>query len=73
MPRNTKKIYENYTDELIILKFKLLNIYYIINGVKPKAPSGALRLFLQVKVKENAISSNIFYTHIIKSLIYHII
>ena len=57
LPRNTKKIYENYTDELIILKFKLLNIYYIINGVKPKAPAGALRLFLQIKVKENAISS----------------
>ena len=57
LPHNRKKIYESYTNELIFIRYKLLNIYYIINGVKPKAPSGALRLFLQIKVKENSISS----------------
>lgn len=54
---NQKKLYEKYTRALIIIKYKLLNIYYIINGIKPKAPSGALKLFLEIKIKENAISS----------------
>ena len=57
LPSNKKKIYESYTNELIFIRFKLLNIYYLINGVKPKIPAGALRLFLQIKVKENSISS----------------
>ena len=57
LPSNKKKIYESYTNELIFIRFKLLNIFYIINGVKPKIPAGALRLFLQIKVKENSISS----------------
>ena len=50
-------IYENYSNEFNILRFKLRDIYDAIHGIIPKTPSGALRIFLQEKAINNEIKS----------------
>ena len=54
---NKKRIYENYSNEFKLLRFKLRDIYDAIHGVVPKTPAGALRIFLQEKAINNEISS----------------
>jgi len=52
-----KIVYENYSNEFIILRFKLRDIYDAIHGIKSKTPSGALRIFLQEKAINNEIKT----------------
>ena len=57
LSKSEKKNYEKYAQELNEEKEKLQDIYDIINGVKPKRPKGAFRIFLQEKAKNNEIKS----------------
>lgn len=52
-----KRKYEIYTEEINEEREKLRNIYELIYGFKTRYPSGAYRIFLQEKAKENAIRS----------------
>lgn len=52
-----KNKYDNFSKDLYLKKCNLLNIYYIFYGIKPKTPSGAIRIFLEIKTKLNEISS----------------
>ena len=57
LPKNEKKSYEKYAQELNEEKEKLKDIYDIVHGVKPKKPAGAFRIFLQEKAKNNEIKT----------------
>ena len=57
LPNKCKYMYEEYSNELILLKFKLHNIYEAIHGINSKSPSGALRIFLQEKAFNNEINN----------------
>ena len=57
LPKNKKISYEKYAQELNEEKEQLQDIFEIINGVKPKRPKGAFRIFLQEKAKNNEIKS----------------
>ena len=52
-----KNLYNDYSNQLVFLKFKLRDIYDAIHGIKPKTPSGAFRIFLQDKAINNEIKS----------------
>ena len=52
-----KKKYEIYSNELNNEKYKIRNLYEAINGIKPKKPAGALRIFLQIKAQKKEINS----------------
>jgi len=52
-----KKSYEKYAQEINEEKEKLKDIYDIVHGIKPKKPTGAFRIFLQEKAKNNEIKS----------------
>lgn len=52
-----KRKYEIYAEEINEEREKLRNIYELIYGFKTRYPSGAYRIFLQEKAKENAIRS----------------
>ena len=52
-----KKKYRKYTEEINEEREKLRDIYELINGIKPKKPSGAFRIFLQEKAKEKTFHS----------------
>ena len=55
---NTKKlIYEDYSNEFLLLRFKIRDIYDAIHGICTKSPSGALRIFLQEKAYNGEIKS----------------
>ena len=49
-----KEKYQKYAEEINEERQKLQDIYEIINGVKPKKPAGAFRVFLQERAKEKA-------------------
>lgn len=57
LPKSKKISYEKYAQALNEEKEQLQDIYEIINGVKPKRPKGAFRIFLQEKAKNNEIKS----------------
>ena len=57
LPKNEKKSFEKYAQELNEEKEKLKDIYDIVHGVKPKKPAGAFRIFLQEKAKNNEIKT----------------
>lgn len=57
LAKNEKKSFENYAQELNDEKDKLQDIFEIVNGVKPKRPAGAFRIFLQEKAKNGEIKS----------------
>ena len=57
MNNSERQKYEKYTEELIYDKFNIRNIYDAICGIKPKTPSGALRIFLQEKAINNEINN----------------
>lgn len=55
LSKNEKKSYEKYAQELNEQKEKLQDLYEITHGCKPKKPTGAFRIFLQEKAKNNEI------------------
>lgn len=57
LSNNDKNKYEIYSNELNNEKYKIRNLYEAINGIKPKKPAGALRIFLQMKAQKNEINS----------------
>ena len=57
LPNKSKLLYEDYSNELILLRFKLYDLYDAIHGITSKTPSGALRIFLQEKSISNQINS----------------
>lgn len=52
-----KEKYARYADEINQDRERLQNIYELVNGVKPRRPAGAFRVFLQEKAKNKALSS----------------
>ena len=55
---NKKKIsFEKYADAINSEKEKVLNIYCITKGIKPKKPTGAFRIFLQEKAKKKELKN----------------
>ena len=55
---NKKKLlYEEYSNEFLLFKFKIRDIYDAIHGIYTKSPSGALRIFLQEKAYNEEIKS----------------
>ena len=57
LSKNEKKSFEKYAQEMNEEKEKLRDIYDIVHGIKPKKPTGAFRIFLQEKAKNNEIKS----------------
>ena len=57
LSKNEKKSYEKYAQEINEEKEKLRDIYDIVHGIKPKKPTGAFRIFLQEKAKNDEIKS----------------
>lgn len=57
LSKSDKKTYELYTEDLLSDKYNIRDIYDAIYGIKPKAPAGALRIFLQIKARTNEIKS----------------
>ena len=53
LSKKEKKAYEKYAQDLNEEKKKLQDIYEIAHGIKPKAPSGAFRIFIQENAKNN--------------------
>ena len=52
-----KNKYVNYAKLINEEREKLQDIYELINGVKPKRPAGAFRIFIQEKAKDNIFNS----------------
>ena len=52
-----KKNYIDYAEIINKEREHLHNVYELINGIKPKRPAGAFRVFLQEKAKEKALHS----------------
>ena len=57
LSKNEKKSFEKYAQELNEEKEKLQDIFEIVNGVKPKRPAGAFKIFLQEKAKNGELKS----------------
>ena len=57
MSSSEKKKYIKWADEINEEREKLQDIYELVNGIKPKRPAGAFRVFLQEKAKEKALHS----------------
>ena len=57
LSKSEKEKYEIYTEDFNYDKYNIRNIYDAIYGVKPKTPSGALRIFLQLKARKGEIKS----------------
>ena len=52
-----KEKYVRYADEINEDRDTLQNLYELVNGIKPKRPAGAFRVFLQEKAKEKVLHS----------------
>ena len=57
LPSSEKEKYRKYADEINEERERLYDIYELVNGIKPKRPAGAFRVFLQEKAKEKALNS----------------
>lgn len=57
LKNSEKYIYRKYADEINKEREKLQDIYELINGIKPKRPAGAFRIFLQEKAKDKIFNS----------------
>ena len=55
LPNSEKEKYRTYADEINEERNRLYDIYELVNGIKPKRPAGAFRVFLQEKAKEKAL------------------
>ena len=49
--------YKKYADTINEERERLQDIYELVNGVKPKKPAGAFKVFLQEKAKEKVLHS----------------
>ena len=61
MSKNKKKIYEAYADEMNEERKNMREIYEIINGIQPKKPAGAYKIFLSEKIKEGELKGKNIY------------
>ena len=52
-----KDKYVSYADEINEERERLQHLYELVNGIKPRRPAGAFRVFLQEKAKEKALKS----------------
>ena len=52
MPSSQKEKYKKYADDINREREYLQNIYELVNGIKPKRPAGAFRVFLQETAKK---------------------
>ena len=52
-----KEKYIRYAEEINEDRERLQDIYELVNGIKPKRPAGAFRVFLQEKAKEKVLHS----------------
>ena len=50
-----KTRYKKYADDINEERERLQDIYELVNGVKPKKPAGAFRIFLQEKAKDKVL------------------
>ena len=57
LPNSEKEKYRKYADDINEERERLYDIYELVNGVKPKRPAGAFRVFLQEKAKEKVLHS----------------
>ena len=57
LPSSEKENYRRYAKEINEERERLYDIYELVNGLKPKKPAGAFRVFLQEKAKEKALHS----------------
>ena len=57
MPNSEKEKYKKYAEEINEERERLYDIYELVNGIKPKKPAGAFRVFLQEKAKEKELHS----------------
>ena len=57
LPSSEKEKYKKYADDINEERERLFDLYELVNGVKPKRPAGAFRVFLQEKAKEKALHS----------------
>ena len=51
MSKNEKKKYDDYAEEIISERKKIRELYEIVNGIQPKKPAGAYKIFLSEKAK----------------------
>ena len=61
MSKNKKKIYEAYAEEINEERKNMREIYEIINGIQPKKPAGAYKIFLSEKIKEGELKGKNIY------------
>lgn len=52
-----KQKYKKFADDINEERERLYDLYELVNGIKPKRPAGAFRVFLQEKAKEKALHS----------------
>ena len=57
LPNSEKEKYKKYAEEINEERERLYDIYELVNGIKPKRPAGAFRVFLQEKAKEKELHS----------------
>ena len=57
MSSSEKNKYIKWADEINEERERLQDIFELVNGVKPKRPAGAFRVFLQEKAKEKVLHS----------------
>ena len=57
LPSNIKKKFEKYAESINEEREKLRDIYEIVNGIKPKSPCGAYKIFLQEQFKNKNIKN----------------
>ena len=57
LPNSEKEKYKKYAEEINEERERLYDIYELVNGIKPKKPAGAFRVFLQEKAKEKELHS----------------
>ena len=57
LPSSEKEKYRRYAKDINEERERLFDIYELVNGLKPKRPAGAFRVFLQEKAKEKALHS----------------
>ena len=55
LSKSEKERYQKYADEINEERERLQDLFELVNGVKPKRPAGAFRVFLQEKAKEKAL------------------
>ena len=57
LSKSEKKKYEQYAEEINEEKQQVRDIFELTNGIKPKKPLGAYKIFLQEKAKKNELVS----------------